>query len=98
MDPNVAGGAVAVLGVEHVVGCRLLDDAGFLPAESTRAVMALEAHGKEHRTGQKPGVHGAVRHVAGLAAFHVHGDRLECKRPPLTPLAFPPTFFLTPPL
>ena len=77
MDPHVAGGAVAIFGVEHVVASGLLNDAGPLPPESSRAVVALQAHGKEQGTRQQPGVHRTVRHVAGLAAFETRGDMLE---------------------
>ena len=80
MDPHVAGGAVPVLGIEHVVASGLRDNAGFFAPESARAIVTLQAHRKQHRAHQQTGIHRAVRHVAGFTAFDVHGDMLERER------------------
>ena len=87
MDTHVASGAVPKLRIEHVVGCGLCDDAGLLAPESARAVMALEAHGKEHGTRQQASIHRAVGHVAGFATFDVYGRMLEREGPALVTVA-----------
>ena len=92
MDPHVAGGAVPVLGIEHVVASGLRDDSGFFAPESARAVVALQAHGKQHRTPQQPRIHRAVGHVAGLATFHVHRDVLVGERTALVTMTLDASF------
>ena len=80
MQPHVAGGAVAVFGVEHIVRGILREDAVSLPAEIARAVVAFEAHGEYNGPSQQARIHRTVRPVAGLATLDSHRGVLEHER------------------
>ena len=94
MQPHVTRGAIAIFGVEHVVGGVLREDAVSLPAESAGAVVAFEAHGEDNRAGQQPGIHGAVRPVAGLATLHALNAVLEHERSAFVHVAIETGFFI----
>ena len=62
----MAGRAVSITRIRHVVGCRLAGDAIALAAETGGAVVALEANGENHRTLQQPRVHRTVWRMTDL--------------------------------
>lgn len=84
----MAGGAVLVAGIRQIVSGRLDENAFPLPAEITHAVVALETHGKDHRTFQQARVHRAVRVMACLASVRANRRMLEDKRATFVGMAF----------
>ncbi len=73
MHPHVAGGAVLITRVGHVVtGCDG-QDAGVLAAKRRCAVMTLQTHGEYNWPPQQARVRRPVRKMAGFAAVHSNG-------------------------
>ena len=68
MNPDMAECAVLILGIGHVVGCRLQGNAVALESEIARPVVTFQTQRERLGTLQQACVHRAVRHVAGLAA------------------------------
>ena len=88
MDPDVAQSAALISRIEQVVRTGLKRDALSLCPERPRSVMAFETERKSHGAPQQFCVHGTVRHVASLAAFHPYRCVLEHERTALIHVAF----------
>ena len=63
-------------------------------AESGRAIMAFQAHGKDNWPAQQPGVRRPVRVVANFAAFHAHRRMLENEWPTLFGVTLDTSFLI----
>lgn len=91
----MAGSAVLVPWIGHVVRRRLRDDPVALTPEIARAVVAFEAQGKGNRSFQKTSIHRAMRAMTGLATVNPHAGVFEDKRAALVDVAFQAGFFVT---
>src|SRR3954449_1518962 len=76
----MAGGAVLISGVGHIVRRRLRRDAGRVPAEIARAVVAFQAHREYDGSSQQARVWRAVWEVARFATIHANRCMLEHER------------------
>ena len=92
----MAGGALLEFRVQQVMRGRLQVDARIACAE-TAAVVALQAERRRHGAPQQSGVHGPVRGMACLAAFHGHRSMFVDEGPPLVHVAFQTGLFVQQP-
>src|SRR2546423_841460 len=76
---HVAGGAVLVARVVHVMARRFGEKAGALASQTLGAVVAFQGKGENERPAEQARVHGAMRVMTGLTAFRAHGGVLEKK-------------------
>jgi hypothetical protein len=77
MNSNVAGCAVSITGIGHVVGGGLGCDAIALSTKAGGAIVALQTDGKNHRSLQKTRIHGPMRRMTNLTPVHTRGSVLE---------------------
>ena len=70
MNADMAIGAVLETGIQQIMLCRLQHDTVCLTPESGLAVVTFEAKRVSVGAAQQLTVHGAVRHMAGLAAVY----------------------------
>jgi len=84
----MAGGAVSIAGIGHVMRGRLRRDSVGLAAERTGTVVAFQADGKDDRALEQSSVCRTVRGVAGFAAIDADGRMFEQERPALVGVAF----------
>ena len=90
----MAGGAVLVFGVRHIMRRTLRYDSVTLAAEVTSAIVAFEAHRENYRPFQQPGIHGPVRVMAGLTTIYPNGRMLKNERAALVCVAFQARLFV----
>lgn len=94
MNPHVAGGAVLVSPVEHVVRTRLRLDAIALAAEIAGSVMAFQTNRERSRAPQQAGVHRPVWIVADFTTIHANRRVLENKRAAFVGMTFQAWFLV----
>ena len=90
----MAGCAVLISRVGHIVRAGLRPNPAALYAEVARAVMALQADRHYGWPPQHLLVHRAMRIVARLAAFHPHRGMLKGERAALIGVALQTGFFI----
>lgn len=83
----MAGGAVLIARIGHIVRTGLRRDARVTSAERARPVMALQAKCEGDGTPQQTGIRRAMRTVAHFAAIHARGGMFKEKRPALVGVA-----------
>lgn len=84
----MAGRAVPITRVCHIVRRGLRRDSVALAAKAARAIVAFQTNCKDYRALQQPGVHRAVWRVTNLAAIDPGRCMLKEKRPALVDVAF----------
>ncbi len=94
MNSDMAGCAIAIARIRHVVGSRLRRHAIALTPEAARAVVTFQAHREHDGPLQQPGVCRTVRRVTGFATIHADGGMLKKKRSALVRVAFEAGLFV----
>lgn len=90
----MAGRAVLISRVRHVVRTRLHGDPITLTPKVPGAIVTLKTKRKDYRTAQKPSVHGPVRIVTSFTAFYPHSRMLESEWTALVDVAFEASLFV----
>ena len=92
----MAGRAVLIAWIGHVMVRCLGRNAGALPSEIPRAVVTLQAQSKYHRAPQQTRICRAVRSVARLASVHANPEMFEDEGPALIGMAIKTRLFVRP--
>ena len=98
MNADVAGRAVLITWIGHVMRSSLRRDAGAVQAEIPGPIVTFQAQGEHHRTPQQPRVRGAMRYMTGLASLHADRWVFEHKRSAFLRVAFLAGLFIRQPL
>lgn len=97
MNADMAGGAVPVAGIGHVVRDRLRGHAIRLAAKTTSAVMTFQADGKHDGPLQEACVGGTMGGMAGFTPIHADGGMFKEERAALVGVAFHASLFVLQP-
>lgn len=91
---DVAGGAVLIARVRHVVSSGLREDAAALAAKIASAVMTFKAKRKHDWPAKQARIHRPMRIMAGFASVHSYGSVLKYERTALLRVTFEARLFV----
>ena len=94
MDANVAGRAVLVSRIGHVMFRALNPDPVALAPEAARAIVTLQAQGKHDRPQQQSRIGRPMRSMASLASIYTNTKMLEKKGSTLIRMALQAGLFI----